>query len=115
MTKNKTTLLRENDALRDEAKRLLRRCEVLEAELDAKKKALAEADAGVSELNKLVDSILIMLALSFGDHAEDGTATLALPSVKVDEALKNYDVKSSRTEDGMFGIFVTPIPAESEE
>lgn len=117
MTRNKSDLTKENSALREEVKRLMYRQEALERDLAKKKIALEEADRGLAELHKLVGAILIVTALKFGESTEDGCTKLELSRFDVVETLSNYNVLAGRTNEGDYGITVTPISSaeESEE
>ena len=115
MTRNKSDLIKENSALREEIKRLMYRQEALERDLTKKKNDLEEADRGLAELHKLVDAILITVALKFGESAEDGCTNLELPHFDVAEVLSQYDVLAGRTGEGDYGIIVKSFSAEESE
>ena len=86
-------------------KSLTRECEILH-------KQLKEQDAGITEINKMMNGILGALAFVCGKQEEDGAYTLQIP---IEEIINGMLQTVSASRDNVKGIYIVRMERKKGE
>lgn len=80
----------------EERERLNAKIQAQNREIKLLRKKLEDADIGLKQLNKSVDSILAVTCREFGETLPDDQWELRLPEVDIQKTLKRYTVTARK-------------------
>ena len=76
------------------------------------KKEVEGYHEGSAELSRVLDSILVQVAIKWGEQVADGVWEATLPQISVGDSCRNYAVSARAMEDGGY---VIRVAARGEE